>query len=465
MKIELKNFLFEQVTKLATEENVKVYVIGGFVRDYFLKRPSKDIDFVIIGNGIDFANKLALSLKSTSEVIVFKNFGTAMFKYNELELEFVGARKESYDRNSRKPIVENGTLQEDQDRRDFTINALAISLNKENLFDVLDSFGGLSDLENKIIKTPLDPDITFSDDPLRIMRAIRFATQLGFEIHPETYQAIIKNNERIKIISSERIVDELHKIILAKQPSLGFKLLYETGVLEIIFPELYRLVGVSTENNISHKDNFWHTLKVLDNISENTKNLWLRWAALLHDIGKPISKRFIDNTWTFHGHQTIGAEMVPNIFRRLKMPLNEKMKYVQKLVFLHHRPIALANEPITDSAVRRLVYDAGDDVNDLFTLTEADITTQIEYKQKKFLKNYELLRQRILQVSENDFIRNWQPPIDGNEIMRLFNLKPSKIVGVMKEAVKDAILDGKVENNYEDAYKFLQDLFIKYNKN
>jgi len=462
MIYQLQGKVYDKIKELADKESLEVYVIGGFVRDYILNRNSKDIDIVIVGNGIDFAQKLAHSINPKINVNVYKNFGTAMFKHEDNIYEFVGARKESYQRNSRKPIVENGTLNDDQNRRDFTINALAISMNKANYGQIIDPFNGIDDLNNKIIRTPLDPNITFSDDPLRMMRAIRFASQLNFTIEENSLNAIKSNKERIKIISEERIIDELNKIIMSAKPSIGFSLLFETGLLEIIFPELFSMSGIDSQNEIAHKDNFWHTIKVLDNIAEKTDNLWLRWAALLHDIGKPRTKKFINNTWTFHGHQIVGAKMIPGIFRRMRLPMNDKMKYVRKLVEMHHRPISLANEPITDSAVRRIIFEAGEEIDDLMTLAESDITTQIEQKQKRFLKNFKELRKRIDQVKENDFIRNWQPPIDGNEIMKLLNLPPSQLVGELKDALKDAILDGKIENTYEAAHAYLIELAKKF---
>jgi len=455
MIIRLDDNIFNKIIEFADETKTEVYVIGGFVRDLMLKRNSKDIDFVIIGNGIEFAQKLAKKINKRIKVNVFKNFGTANFRYGNLELEFVGARKESYNRYSRKPFVEDGTLEDDQKRRDFTINALAISLNKKNLFELLDPFDGIEDMKSKIIRTPLEPDITFSDDPLRMMRAIRFASQLDFDIHPDCFNAIKRNCERIEIVSMERISDELNKIVLSNHPAKGFIMLEETGLLKLIFPELYALKGVETINGSSHKDIFYHSLKVLENIVPKTDNLWLRWAALLHDIGKPKSKKFIDNKWTFHGHMYIGAKMIPNIFRRLKLPLNEKMKYVQKIVDMHHRPISLEGEEITDSAVRRLIYDAGEEMEDLFMLVESDITTRNEEKHRRILNNFKLLRERIAKVLEKDFIRNWQPPIDGKIIMQTFDIKPSKVVGELKEAVKDAILDGVVENSFDAAMNFL----------
>ncbi len=463
MKIELKEKIFEQVIKVAAKYKYEVYVIGGFVRDLLIERPSKDIDFVIIGNGIDFSKKLAQSINPGIKVNIFKNFGTAMFHYKDMDLEFVGARKESYQRYSRKPFVEAGTIEDDQKRRDFTINALAISLNKNNLYELIDPFDGLKDLELKLIKTPLEPDITFSDDPLRMMRAIRFASQLKFEIQKESFDAIKKNKDRISIVSAERISDELNKIILSPQPSTGFKLLFDSGLLEIIFPEMYNLQGIEIVAGVGHKDVFFHTLKVLDNVAEKSDNLWLRWAAILHDIGKPQTKKFIDNNWTFRGHQMVGSQIIPSIFRRLRLPLNEKMRYVRKIVELHHRPISLVNEPITDSAVRRLVFDAGEELEDLMTLVESDITTQYEQKQKRFISNFKKLRKRIDKVAEKDFIRNWQPPIDGNKIIEILDIKPSKIIGELKNAIKDAILDGKIENTYDAAYDYLLKLSEKYN--
>lgn len=463
MKINLKEKIFETVSELSEKEHKEVYVIGGYVRDLILERKSKDVDFVIVGSGIEFAQKLAHTLSPKLTVNTYKNFGTAMFKYKEVEYEFVGARKESYQRNSRKPIVENGTLEDDQNRRDFTINTLAISMSKNNFGEIIDPFNGINDLKNKIIRTPLAPNITFSDDPLRMMRAIRFASQLGFTIENQSFKAIKDNLSRIEIISKERISDELNKILLSPKPSIGLKLLFESGLLEIIFPELFNMSGIEKINDVAHKDNFLHTLKVVDNIAKKTDNLWLRWAALLHDIGKPKTKKFDQNKWTFHGHQIVGAKMIPNIFRRLKLPMNEKMKYVQKLVELHHRPISLANEPITASPVRRIIYEAGDEINDLMILSESDITTQFEYKQKRFLNNFKKLRKKIKEVAENDFIRNWQPPIDGIQIMQILNLQPSAIVGELKTAIKDAILDGKIENSYEAAHKYLLELANKFN--
>lgn len=450
--------VFKLIAECADELGVHAYVIGGYVRDIFLKRESKDIDIVTIGKGIELAELVHQRLGDETHLSVFKNFGTAQVKYGDLEIEFVGARKESYNRNSRKPIVEDGTLEDDQNRRDFTINALAIGLNQENFGKLLDPFNGLNDLENKILKTPLEPGITYSDDPLRMMRAIRFATQLNFTIEENSLKAISENKERIKIVSKERITDELNKIILAPTPSVGFKLLFDSGLLHYIFPEMVKLHGVDTIDGKAHKDNFYHTLEVLDNVAKQSNNLWLRWSAILHDIAKPATKRFEPgHGWTFHGHEDKGARMVPKIFESLRLPLNEKMKYVQKLVLLHLRPIVLAKTEITDSAVRRVLFEAGDDIDDLMALCEADITTKNPNKVKRYLQNFEIVRSKLKELEEKDKIRNWQPPVSGEEIMQIFNLPPCKIVGDLKNALKDAILDGVIPNEREAALVFLKE--------
>lgn len=461
----LNQAIFKQIQQCADELNVDAYAIGGYVRDMFLERNSKDIDVVTIGKGIDLAEKLAQTLGPDAHLSTFKNFGTAQVKFKDLEIEFVGARKESYNRDSRKPVVEDGTLQDDQNRRDFTINALAIGLSKNNYGRLLDPFNGMNDLKNKIIRTPLEPGITYSDDPLRMMRAIRFASQLGFTIEENSLKAISENRERIKIVSMERISDELNKIILSPVPSVGFKLLFDTGLLKIIFPDMAKLQGTETIKGLSHKDNFYHTLEVLDNTARKSGDLWLRWAAILHDIAKPATKRFEEgHGFTFHGHEDKGARMVPKIFTSLKLPLNEKMKYVQKLVLLHLRPIVLAKTEVTDSAVRRLLFEAGDDIDDLMILCESDITTKNPNKVKRYLNNFEIVRQKLVELEEKDRIRNWQPPIAGDEIMKIYNLQPGREIGILKNALKDAILDGIVENNYDSAKKFLDEKFSEIRK-
>jgi poly(A) polymerase len=468
MNICLNDKIFETLSSVVTSENVQAYVIGGWVRDCLLKRdhPEKDIDIVVIGSGIDIAKKVARRIHPGTKVSVFKNFGTAMFRNREYEIEFVGARKESYDRNSRKPVVENGTLEDDQKRRDFTINTLAISLNRETFGEFLDPFGGLDDLKRKIIRTPLEPDKTFSDDPLRMMRAIRFATQLNFTIEEITFNSIKENAGRITIVSTERIVTELNKIIMSHNPSKGFILLEKTGLLKIIFPELDNLKGVETKDGKAHKDNFHHSIKVLDNISRNTDNLWLRWAALLHDIAKPATKKYLpDSGWSFHGHEYVGSKMVPDIFRRLKLPLNEKMKYVQKIVDLHLRPIALSQDLVTDSALRRLLFEAGNDIDDLMVLCEADITSNNEAKKTKHLENFRIVRNKLKEIEEKDALRNFQPPIDGSEIIMTFGIQPGKMVGTIKNAIRDAILDGIIPNEHDAARKLMMEKGIEMGLN
>ncbi|NNC69989.1 MAG: HD domain-containing protein [Flavobacteriaceae bacterium] len=457
-KEALDNKIFKLISKSAKDLGVEAYIIGGYVRDFLLKRQGvKDIDVVAVGSGIALAQKVASSLSSKPKVQVFKTYGTAMLRYQDIELEFVGARKESYSKESRNPDVQIGTLKDDQNRRDFTINALALSLREETFGELLDPFNGVQDLENKIIRTPLDPDITYSDDPLRMLRAIRFASQLHFKIEEKSLKAISQNAERIDIVSKERIVDELNKILLSEKPSIGFRLLEETKLLERILPELIALKGVEEVEGQKHKDNFYHTLQVVDNISKKTDNLWLRWAALLHDIGKAPTKKFNKKLgWTFHGHEFKGSKMVYKLFKRLRMPLNEKMKYVQKIVSLSSRPVILAEEEVTDSAVRRLIFDAGDTIDDLITHCEADITTKNPIKEKQYLDNFARVRQKINEVEERDRIRNFQPPVSGELIMKTFNLKPGREVGKIKEAIKNAILEGEIPNEKDAALEYMK---------
>ena len=456
MKKHLQHPVFAILAEEASALEAKAFVVGGYVRDIFLKRESKDIDVVVLGSGIDLAKAVAKRLGDKVHVNYFKNFGTAMIRFEDLEIEFVGARKESYRRDSRKPIVETGSLEDDQKRRDFTINAMAIQLTESNFGELIDPFNGVQDLHDHIIRTPLDPNLTFSDDPLRMMRGIRFASQFNFTINERELQAIQDNKERIKIVSVERITEELNKIILSPKPSKGFEILFNTGLLELIFPQFCLLHGVEFVNGKGHKDNFYHTLQVLDNVAKASDDLWLRWAAILHDIAKPATKKFEpEHGWTFHGHEDKGARMVKQLFRQFKLPLNEKMKFVEKMVQLHLRPIVLAQDHVTDSAIRRLLFDAGDDIDSLMVLCKADITTKNEYKIRKYKDNFKLVQDKIKEVEEKDRIRNWQPPVTGEHIMLTFDLKPGKEVGIIKNAIREAILEGEIRNDYEEAYTYM----------
>ena len=459
LKEQLANPVFRQIGAVADMMGQQCFVVGGYVRDLFLGRHSTDIDFVTVGSGIRLAEKVAMSFGPKTSIAVYSNFGTAQVKHGGLELEFVGARKESYSHNSRNPVVEDGTLDDDQKRRDFTVNAMAISLNETTFGELVDPFDGISDIGKKLIRTPLDPDVTFSDDPLRMMRAIRFATQLGFEIYPDTFEAIARNRERISIISKERVFDELEKIVKSPVPSKGFLLLERCGLLKIIFPELQALKGVETIDGRGHKDNFFHTMQVLDNVAEKSENEWLRWAAVFHDIAKPVTKRYDQKLgWTFHNQNYIGKKMIPGIFKRMKFPMNEKMRYVQKLVELHMRPIALVEDEVTDSAVRRLLFDAGDDIDDLMQLCEADITSKNQEKVRRYTDNFAVVRNKLVEIEEKDRIRNFQPPVSGDDIMEAFGIPPSQVIGEIKESIKNAILDGDIPNDREAAWNLMLSL-------
>lgn len=459
LKEQLANPVFRQIGAVADMMGQQCFVVGGYVRDLFLGRHSTDIDFVTVGSGIRLAEKVAMSFGPKTSIAVYSNFGTAQVKHGGLELEFVGARKESYSHDSRNPVVEDGTLDDDQKRRDFTVNAMAISLNETTFGELVDPFDGISDIGKKLIRTPLDPDVTFSDDPLRMMRAIRFATQLGFEIYPDTFEAIARNRERISIISKERVFDELEKIVKSPVPSKGFLLLERCGLLKIIFPELQALKGVETIDGRGHKDNFFHTMQVLDNVAEKSENEWLRWAAVFHDIAKPATKRYDQKLgWTFHNHNYIGKKMIPGIFKRMKFPMNEKMRYVQKLVELHMRPIALVEDEVTDSAVRRLLFDAGDDIDDLMQLCEADITSKNQEKVRRYTDNFAAVRNKLVEIEEKDRIRNFQPPVSGDDIMEAFGIPPSQIIGEIKESIKNSILDGDIPNDREAAWNLMLSL-------
>lgn len=455
LKSRLEHPVFHQIAEVASKTGMEVYVIGGFVRDLLLGIESKDIDFVVVGSGIEFAEKVGEHLRCRRDVVVYRNFGTAMLRYKGTELEFVGARKESYERGSRKPIVENGTVEDDQKRRDFTINAMSISMNPDNFGELIDPFGGLQHLKEGLIKTPLNPEITFSDDPLRMLRAARFACRLGFKIDRGTEEAMYLTRDRLSILSRERIYDELTKIMKCNKPSVGWNILARTGLLELILPQLDALRGFEKKNGVGHKDNFLHTMQVLDNVAAQSDNVWLRWAALLHDIGKPVVKKFEGNQWTFHHHDFQGSKMIPNIFKSLKMPLGPEMKYVQKLVQMHHRPQPISNNEITDSAIRRLMFDGGEELDDLMMLCEADITSKIEGRREQFLQNYKEVRRKMKDLEARDFVRCWQPPIDGQIIMDTFGIPPSKVVGIIKDCIKDSILDGVIENSYEAAYELM----------